>query len=343
VENINKIIFDDVGEFFSHIDWNELDGKSILVTGASGLLGTYFIATLKEICRQLDSPPLVIAVIHSPLAPFQENLFDFKQLNVWEGDLTSIEFCHSLPRVDYIIHAAGYGQPAKFTQDQLRTLKINTMTTLLLAEKLHPNGKFLFISTSEVYSGLSNPPFSETQIGTSNTLHARASYIEGKRTGETICNIYRNNGLNFKSARLALAYGPGTKNGDRRVLNELIKKAFEGKIELVDQGQAWRTYCYVSDAVETMWEILLHGTESIYNVGGKSRTTIAQLAEQISKLLEVSVKIPDIERGLTGAPDDVYLNLSKIETEFGKTKFVNLEEGLSRTIAWQKQFYQKPL
>ena len=99
---------------------------------------------------------------------------------------------------------------AEFMQNPVKTLQLNTSTTLLLFEKLLPGGKFLFISTSELYSGLSHPPFTEQQIGTTNTTHPRACYIEGKRCGEAIVNAFREQGVNAKSARLALAYGPGT-------------------------------------------------------------------------------------------------------------------------------------
>ena len=66
---------------------------------------------------------------------------------------------------------------------------------------------------------------SESDIGTTTPLHPRASYIEGKRGGETICNAYRSQGVRAVSARLALAYGPGTRKGDKRAMNSFIEKA----------------------------------------------------------------------------------------------------------------------
>jgi len=205
---------------------------------------------------------------------------------------------------------------------------------------LNVNGKFLFISTSELYSGLPHPPYNESQIGTTNTTHPRSCYIEGKRCGEAICNAFRQNGVAAKSARLALAYGPGTRPDDKRVLNAFIEKAFKGKITLMDQGNAKRTYCYVSDAVEILWNILLKGTEPLYNVGGFSHTTISELAEKIGTYLNIPVEYPDKEQDLVGAPDDVYLDMNKVKQEFRKTDWVNFDEGLQRTINWQKELYK---
>ena len=222
------------------------------------------------------------------------------------------------------------------------TIKLNTYVTLTLLEKvLTKNGKFLFISTSEVYSGLLNPPFREEQIGTSSPLHPRACYIEAKRCGETIVNVYRNKGVAATSARLSLAYGPGTRSGDRRVLNNFIEKALIDKeIRLLDKGDAKRTYCYVSDAVNMMWQILLKGKECVYNVGGFSTVTIAELARFVGEISGVNVVFPENGGvGVSGAPEDVRLDLSRITSEFGKRELVNLETGLRSTIEWQQSLY----
>ena len=253
------------------------------------------------------------------------------------GDLTNVDFCKSLPEADYIIHAAGYGQPGKFMENPVKTLKLNTAATFSLMEKLKPGGKFLFISTSEVYSGLTNPPHKENEIGTTNTDHQRACYIESKRGGEAICNAYRMRGIAAKSARVSLAFGPGTRATDARVLHSFINRAIlEGKIELLDSGLAKRTYCYIADAVEMLWYILMNGRESIYNVGGESKTTIAELAKFIGNYLGVPVIFPKSSHAITGAPLDVSLDLTKVKTEFGKTEFMPLNEALIATIEWQK-------
>ena len=62
-------------------------------------------------------------------------------------------------------------------------------------------------------------------------------------------------------------------------MNSFIEKALCacGKIELMDAGNAIRTYCYVSDAVELMWQAALNGTQPVYNIGGHSTVTIGEL------------------------------------------------------------------
>jgi len=336
MSELSKLIFDDAEKIVERIEADEMSGKTVMITGASGLIGHYLIACLKH--WSLGKKKIkVIAVLHSEPAVYFKEFLDYAEAKIVRGDITDHGFLTSLPDADYIIHAAGYGQPGRFMEDQVKTLKINTFSTFLLFTKLNPGGKFLFVSTSEVYSGLPKPPYKESEIGTTNTTHPRSCFIEAKRCGEAICNAYRSAGVEAKSVRLSLAYGPGTKIGDKRVLNNFIAKGIEGKIGLLDQGLANRTYCYVADAVEIMWRILLDGKEPIYNVGGHSKITIGDLARKIGGYMNVPVAFPETsENAMAGAPDDVSLDMSKAEEEFDKTEFVPLDEGLKRTIEWQK-------
>ena len=333
------IISANASEVVTRVNLSELQGKSILITGASGLLGVHFLACLKEINLEAKEPINVSAVIHSEPPSYFNALFGQTNFRFIQGDLTNTDFVNTLPKGDYIIHAAGYGQPGRFMENPVKTLQLNTDTTFKLFECLNRNGKFLFVSSSEVYSGLTTSPHRETEIGITNTTHLRSCYIEGKRCGEAICNAYRAQGIGAKSARLALAYGPGTRKGDRRVLNAFIEKGLNGKIELMDQGRVWRTYCYVADAIEILWNILLYGKEPIYNVGGNSRTTIADLAREIGSILNAPVAFPVKSDDIKGAPDDVFLDMSLVERDFKKIKYDPLGVGLARTIGWQKALY----
>ena len=327
-----SIIEEDVERICSKVDLTRLAGARILVTGASGLVGTYLLACLKKV------PVRVIAVMQNEPLPYFKELITNK-VSLLYGDLTDYDFCRRLPSVDCVIHAAGYAQPGKYMADPIKTLKLNTVVTLQLFEKLTTEGKFLFISTGQVYNGLPNPPFKEDQIGRTSTTDPRSCYIESKRCGEAISYEYRIKGYDAKIARLSLAYGPGTKPGDCRALNVFIQKAIEGKIDLLDSGAALRTYCYVSDAVEIIWHILLDGKEPIYNVGGNSRTTIKGLANKIGILLSAPVIFPSALQTLVGSPTDEYVDMTKVENEFLKKDYIPLDIGLIRTIEWQQALY----
>lgn len=266
--------------------------KKLLITGAYGLVGT-------EICAQL-------ARNHPDI--------DVTKVKCEEGGMGTY---------DYIIHAAGYGQPQMFSKDKVMTIEINTTLTSVLLDKLNPDGKFLFISSSEVYE---------------DTMpeHPRACYIEGKRCGEAICHAYEEQGYDVKIARLALAYGPGYKKGDTRVINQFIQQGVNGDIILRDDGHAKRTYIYVGDAVTMLLNILFKGTQVLYNVGGDSETTIKDLAMAIARKVGRGIVVGKVNKPIIGAPENVKLDITRYENEFGKMNFVSLSEGLDKTIEWAK-------
>ena len=333
MSQLTDMIINNALSILKDTDISALHRKTVLITGASGLIGVHLLACLRQ-ARNDILPQKVYAVVNREPLPYMRELLDYDEAQILRGDLTDTEFRDSLPAADCIIHAAGYGQPIRFMENPLTTLKINTAATFSLLEKLKPGGKFLFVSTSEVYTGLYEPPFSESQIGTTSPEHPRACYIEAKRCGEAIVNIHRLQGADAKSARLALAYGPGTRLGDRRVINEFIQRGFDKEILLRDHGSARRAYCYVTDAVELLWKILLSGSKAVYNVGGVTDRSIAQLAQAVGELMHANVAFPEVQQEVKGGPANAWLDMTRANTEFHKKEYVPLEEGLAQTIKW---------
>jgi UDP-glucuronate decarboxylase len=336
-----SLLLEDAKLAWGDLPFDLLRGRRVLVTGASGLLGSHFLAGLLEVQRELRGDLAIDAVVRSGLPDWFAEESAEGRIRVHQGDLGKASFLESLPETEVVIHAATYSQPALFTLDPVATIRLNTTVTLSLLDKLEPGGKFLFVSSSEVYSGLENPPYREEQIGLTNTAHPRACYIEGKRCGEAACFIYRRDGIRARVARLCLAYGPGTRPGDRRVLNAFIERALgEGKIQLLDDGSSRRAYCYISDAMFMLWRILLCGQQAVYNVGGTWRTTVFELAQLIGRILNVPVEAgAGSGGGLAGAPKEVAVDCSRFQEEFGRLQFVPAERGIERTIGWQKSLY----
>ena len=335
----NSIILRDAEVICSRVDLRGLNGRTILITGASGLVGTYLLACL---CRLRESGAAfhVNAQVLSEPPPHIVEIAKLGGFHLLRANVGQFAECSALPEADVIVHSAGYAQPSVFMANPAATIQLNTTATAVLLQKLRPGGSFLFVSSSEVYSGLKKPLISEADIGTTNPLHPRSSYIEGKRCGEAICNAYRSNGVRATSARLAFTYGPGTRKHDRRALNSFIEKALSlRRIELLDAGKALRSCCYVTDAVELLWQVLLHGRQPVYNVGGRATATIAELAQLVGRMTGAEVVIPATATEIAGAPEDIRLDLSRVENEFHKQEFVGLETGLAATINWQRGLY----
>ena len=335
----NKIILQDAQRICARVNLDILHDATILITGASGLIGTHILACLCHL-RERGVGTRVYAQVLSEPSPHMTELVLQGGFEVLRADLANFDEYARLPQADLIIHAAGYAQPAMFMANPAATIQVNTSATTALLKRLSSGGRFLFVSSSEIYSGLNKPFLSEADIGLTTPSHPRSAYIEGKRCGEAICNAFRAQGMHVTVARVALAYGPGTRKHDRRVLNSFIEKALcQRKIELLDAGTAVRTYCYVADTVELLWQILLYSREPVYNVGGQSTVMIADLARMIGELTGTTVVFPTTQAGVAGAPGEVHLDLTRVETEFGKTQYVGLEEGLRATIDWQRELY----
>jgi len=330
-----NIILEDIKKI--NIDLLKLKNKTILITGASGLIGIYLLAYIKS--KQKEYNISIYTWNKNEINNIFIDLFD----NCYKiiGDITDKSLYEKLPQFDYIIHSSGYGQPTKFLIDKIKTIEINTLSTIWLFEKLNKNGTFLFVSSSEIYDGLNKHNITENEIGNTNTNHPRSTYIEGKRCGESICHSYIEQGYDVKIIRLSLTYGPGTQPNDTRVVNSLIEKAIKNDtINLMDSGQAIRTYCYITDVIEMFYNIMLFGKEHTYNVGGSSSYTILEMANIIGKNFNKNVIIPIIEKELIGNPKVVNISIYKYINEFKKDNFISLEEGLNNTINWQNKLYK---
>lgn len=315
------------------IDFSPLLNKHVLITGASGLVGLYLISTLNLIKEKFNIK--ITAWTNKGIPKYLSPIFETCELI--EGDITDTSKFSNLPNYDCIIHAAGYGQPLKFIKNKIKTIKINTEATNNLLEHLNKDGRFLFISSSEVYNGLEYDSITEDMMGSTNTNHFRSCYIEGKKCGESICHAFVDDGYNVKIARLALAYGPGTRMDDERVFNTFIKKGLmEKNIVLLDHGTSIRTYCYITDAVEMLWNICLHGRYVVYNVGGVSRTSIYDLAATVGKSLNKEIILPEFQQPLLGNPKLVNISCNRYLQEFNKTDFTHLNVGIEKTIEWYK-------
>lgn len=332
---MHKVVLDDLNIILERVDCASLHRMRILITGGTGLIGSYLLSVFSHLMETRQVAMTVDSISKSVVS--HTTVEQFPGINFLQKDLGREFELDGRPSYDLIIHAAGYGQPRKFLSDEISTLVLNGATTIKLAEYLKDGGTYLFLSTSEVYLGSHNLPYQEIDCGQISPIHPRAPYVVGKSYGETVLASLERRGVNSKIARIALAYGPGTKQDDERVLNQLIKRGIlENSIHLLDQGKAIRTYCYVADTIEMLLKILLQGKSLIYNVGGTSKVSIKELAEILGELLGVDVTASNDEAFLAGAPSDVALDLTKYDSEFGAPSFRDLRDGLLNTIEWQR-------
>jgi nucleoside-diphosphate-sugar epimerase len=340
MENIfKKFIYTEIDEIYNSTKYKFLKNKEILITGATGLLGQYFVAFFLKASEGKNKPKNITLLHKSEIPEYLNFLKKNKSFKLRKINLAEKKFS-STKKYDYIIHLATYGQPKKFLDESLKTFFLNTSLMEDLILRLKNKGIFLFLSTSEIYFGLKNKP-KEDSIGKINTNMNRAAYIFSKLSGETFLNIYkRKHSLNFKSIRLCSAFGPGNKKDDSRVIYELIKKGLiTKKISLQDNGSALRSYVYILDAIKMIINIMFFGKHNTYNVGGKNLISIKKLGLSISKILKCSFKNSKNKKKNFSAPQLASVNTELYKKEFGPPDYKSFNKCLKKTIEWQKTLY----
>jgi UDP-glucuronate decarboxylase len=337
---MNKIIEQDCREILVRVDFTKIKDKKILVTGATGFIGQYVVASLSVANRELKLGASITAVGFSdPKAAFAQILESDPGILFKKVDLTR-DF--DLKGFDYIFHAAGYGQPAKFIDDPLSLVNINVNATAKLLEG-SPKGTFVFFSSAEIYGEIPSEliPTPEDYHGNHPLHKPRSVYGEAKRLGEALCAAYnRKSNINIRIVRISHVYGPGLSADDTRVMSDFIRKSLkEKKISLLDDGRAVKTYGYIADVTSMILFAALNGKEMVYNVGGQDAVSILDLAKKIAEKAGATVETPKNKSDLSYIGKDpriVRLNLNKIAGEMRNFKFTSFDDGLSRTIEWSK-------
>jgi UDP-glucuronate decarboxylase len=317
----------DVKDFFPSVadripNIEELKDKKVLVTGASGLIGNHVLSTLQDIGAAIS----VVLNCHQPYHLKKSIAYNWSSLN------------QSDDKFDYIFHLAGYGQPQKFSNRKFNTIDINTGKLHDLFPRLEKGGSILFASTSEIYSGLTVEA-TEDMVGVTTPEHPRASYIESKRCGETLIHTLNETTAHTgKIARIALAYGPGVRYDDTRVMSDFIRMALEDGVIRPKGGLgSVRTYCYVTDTVEMLFNILLNGKETVYNVGGDFTFRLYELLHKIAEFTNAKIELLEEPAHIhKDAPDFVHICTGRYNNEFGEKQLSNIYWGLQETIKWFK-------
>ncbi len=340
---IDKIVSEDIKKISDCTNSLELKEKTILLTGANGLIGSYLAYFFNYLNEKLNYKIKVHLVTKNEISTNSRiyPLVNASDFSITKKDLSEPSTYNE--KYDFIIHAAGYAAPASFLEDPIKTIDVNYIgikSILESAVKTSPRARILYLSSSEIYGSPTpdNFPTPEEYEGLSAVTNNRACYIESKRLSEVLCLSYiKKHGLAIRIARPALSYGPGLSFDDGRVISQFMKKAHLNKvINMVDDGMDLRSFCYMSDVLRQLLNILLFSKSTVYNVGSQEEeVTIKELAQLIGELMETKViPGPGKNSNVIGAPSRVCLSMKKLENEFGFKPQVTLREGLKRTIEW---------
>ena len=332
-----RLIVDDLSSFF-----DELEGKTVLIAGGKGFLGTYFVNVLNHI-NEILSTPMKIVIIDNLITSKNKKNNTSHNVTLLKQDISeSFDFPDEL---HYIIHAASIASPPTYREFPIKTVDVNYQGTRNLLEIARKKKikSMLFLSSSEIYGDPEVIPTPESYQGKVSCTGPRACYDESKRLAETVSTLYfQQYKVPVKIARPFNVYGPYLSLNDGRVIPDFMKNAIEkSEILIHSDGSPTRSFCYVSDAIRAFFKLLFSKHDGIIcNVGNDEEISISDVAKMIQKTIGKPISIKTIKSNdpnyTTDNPQRRRPDLSLIKKSISYTPRINFEEGLKRAYNWYK-------
>lgn len=341
----NNLYMEDIDYVISmHLPWEKLKDKSLMLSGATGMIGSFLVDVILEKNR-IDGLNCTVYGLGRSEEKAKTRFSKFAD----DPHFAFISYDVKLPlkhndlgTVDYILHLASNTHPMQYSTDPIGTITTNIigLQNMLDFAVEHHATRFAFASSNEIYGENRGDVefFDESYCGYINSNTLRAGYPESKRCGEALCQAYRiQKGLDIVIPRLTRTYGPTMLMSDTKALSQFIKKGIAGEdIVLKSAGNQYFSYQYVADSVAGLLTILLCGESGeAYNIADeKSDITLKDLASVIAKMngQEVVFEIPDaIEAAGYSTATKARLDGKKLH-DLGWSPKYTIQSGIERTI-----------
>ena len=340
---MNRIIHEDCLQIINDNDFEKLRNKSFLITGASGMIGSYIASVLRVLNDEYNMNIHILLNVRNKNKLRKEFLDD--NITIIEQDV--IDRFDIKDNIDYIVHAASPASPKIMKDYPFETNIANTIgtyNTLMLAKEKSVSG-YLFISSREIYG----EPIGDITVfkedgflGQVNPLVPRNGYAEGKKAAENMCaSMHEEYDINTKIVRLAHTYGPGMSINDGRVQADFLNNVINNEdIIMKSEGNSVRTYTYIADAVNAIFKVLLKSSDMVYNISDDKEITIKELALVLVSLSNNSKLVMQIDDSLKSGSASFtkgILSNEKIKKELNWEPKYNVYEGFRRTIEYLKE------
>lgn len=273
------------------IDWDQFNNKTVLITGGTGMLASYMVYTLIYLNENKPNynVNLILTVRNHKKCEEKFGCYINKNyFHIYEGDIN--KNINISTKIDYIIHAASIAITQYFITNPIEVMLPNSLGVYNLLELAVKNKieSFLFFSTGSIYGKMTDD-YTESMYGPLDPLETGSCYSESKRFGEALCEAYfRQKSVPVKIVRIAHTYGPtmDIKN-DKRVFADFVRNIINNQnIVMKSDGRAVRCFCYLSDATDAFFRILLNGKNGeAYNMcNNKEKSSIFNLAKTLVSL-----------------------------------------------------------
>jgi nucleoside-diphosphate-sugar epimerase len=322
-------------------DRETLSGKTVAITGATGLIGSS-VADLLLRANEVIGTGIRLIFAGRTEEGVKERFSRYDSDKAFSFLLYDSEKTKELTlAADYIIHAASSANPFDYACFPVNVMLSNFvgLNTLLRTAAEHPGTRVLYISSSEVY-GMheGQKPYSEEDYGPVDILNPRSCYPSAKRCAETLCVAYSAQyHVDTVIVRPGHIYGPMCSASDSKASAQFARRAAAGEdIVMKSAGNQIRSYCYALDCASALLTVLIRGhSGEAYNISNPlSIVTVRELACAFAAAVGKSVVYEnptDAEKAGFTAMTNSSLNSEKLEA-LGWKGFFDLKRGVKSTL-----------
>ena len=339
---MSKVFEEDLNEISNSkiINWDRMKNKSILVTGATGLIGSIMIkAIIKRNIEFGDNINLILIVRNEDKA---KKIFGTDNISYIETSIEKYEVNENL-KIDYIIHGASITKSKIFVDNPVETMDISILGTKNILEQAKFSGinSMVFLSSMEIYGTVDSKNVTESDLGYIDHLNVRSSYSESKRVCELYCSAYhKENNIPVKIARIAQTFGAGVSKNENRVFKVFADSIVNKEdIILKSSGATLINFSYTTDTIIGILKILLDGENGEpYNiVSDNSNMSILESARWLAKTygegkVDVRIEIPKENMGYAPINNMILCN-EKLKSIGWNYKY-DLKNGYQRLIKY---------
>lgn len=315
------------------LPWDKLHEKSLLLSGATGLIGSFLVDVL-----MMKNEAGLNCIVYG-LSRNEEKAkarfskwMDNPALRIIPYDINKPFLRDDIDAINYVIHMASNTHPMQYSEDPIGTITTNIigLKNMLEFSVEHNSVRFAFASSNEIYGENRGDVelFDEDYCGYINSNTMRAGYPESKRCGEALCQAYKaQKGLDVVIPRFTRSYGPTMLMTDTKAISQFIRKGIAGDdIVLKSAGTQVYSYTYVADAVAGLLYILLEGKNGeAYNIADEaSDISLRDLAYTIAGITNKKV---------------VFENPDSIEAAgYSKATKARLDGGKLKQLGWKASY-----
>lgn len=336
------VLDEDLKVVAKNINENGFKNNSIMVTGATGLIGSLIIKGFLTANSVYGLSNRIYALVRNREKAnlIYKDFIGIDNFKIIENEITQSINCAD--EIDYIFHTACTTTSKEMVEKPVELIKGSVCGTINILDfaKTHNTKAVVYLSSMEVYGVIDQCEnrLKEGSLGFLDLTSLRSDYPESKRLCECLCKCYAEEyKLNVIVARLTQTFGAGVNINDNRLFAILAKSVVNhNDITLKTEGTSVRDYCYTTDAISAILVLAQKGQSGeVYNVANeKTTSSIMEMSKMVAKEFGDGIKVV------------VKTDSNGFATMFSPPSVIKLDTTKIRSLGWQpyvelKEMYKK--